>query len=91
MLKMFYDQQKSKGIGEKEGDKPPGALDLFSDPKMEQFFTNGIRGGQSFISLRRAKGNDDPTKPGNHLLYVDGNYYNVNYTYIFVSINFFIF
>ena len=38
---------------------------------MEQFFNKGIRGGQSFISIRRAKGNEDPKTPGNHLLYVD--------------------
>ena len=49
-----------------------GALDLFSDPKMEEFFSKGIRGGQSFISQRYAEGENDPEKEGEHLLYVDG-------------------
>ena len=50
----------------------PGSLSLYSDPEMERFFTKGIRGGQSFISQRYAKGNDDPKKEGAHLLYIDG-------------------
>ena len=49
-----------------------GALDLYSDPEMENFFTRGIRGGQSFISQRYATGNDNPEKSGKHMLYVDG-------------------
>ena len=52
--------------------KQPGSLDVYSDPEMEQFFTKGIRGGQSFICQRYAKGNDDPKKKGYHLLYIDG-------------------
>ena len=52
--------------------KPLGSLDLYSDPQIEQFFTRGIRGGQSFISQRYATGNKEPEKEGNHLLYVDG-------------------
>ena len=53
--------------------KFPGSLDLYSDPQMEQFFTRGIRGGQSFISQRYATGNAKPEEEGQHLLYVDGN------------------
>ena len=53
--------------------KPPGLLDLFHDPAMEQFFTRGIRGGQSFIATRQATGQADPKASGEHLLYVDGN------------------
>ena len=49
-----------------------GCLDLLSDPEMEQFFTKGIRGGQSFISQRYAKGEKNPESAGKHLLYVDG-------------------
>ena len=52
----------------------PGALDLYSDPEMEKFFTKGIRGGQSFISQRYAVGQSDPKLPGTHLLYIDGKY-----------------
>ena len=55
--------------------KPLGSLDLYSDPQIEQFFTRGIRGGQSFISQRYAEGNKEPKKEGNHLLYVDGKYF----------------
>ena len=82
MLKMFYDnekkeieeQEKLKGSnsGNEEVSKPPGSLDLFDDPEMEQFFSKGIRGGQSFIATRHAKGNSNPNLPGDHLLYVDG-------------------
>ena len=32
--------------------KPPGSLDIYSDPEMEQFFTKGIRGGQSFMKKK---------------------------------------
>ena len=59
-----------KSFAEEEGEK--GYLDLLSDPSMEQFFTRGIRGGQSFISQRYAEGENDPKKAGQHLLYVDG-------------------
>ena len=57
-----------------EPSKPLGSLDIYSDPEMEQFFTKGIRGGQSFISQRYAKGNSNPRKSGDHLLYIDGNF-----------------
>ena len=70
MLKMYYEKEKTEGKDETA--KPTGSLDLLHDPDMEQFFNNGIRGGQSFISTRRAKGNEDPKMPGDHLLYVDG-------------------
>ena len=59
-----------KSFAEEEGEN--GYLDLLSDPSMEQFFTKGIRGGQSFISQRYAKGENNPENAGNHLLYVDG-------------------
>ena len=85
MLKMFYEEEKEKNkktFGdntrqkekdeEESDDKPPGSLDLFDQPEMEQFFTKGIRGGQSFIATRHAKGKDDPKSSGEHLLYVDG-------------------
>ena len=52
--------------------KPLGSLDIYSDPQIEQFFTRGIRGGQSFISQRYATGYKEPDKEGNRLLYVDG-------------------
>ena len=48
-------------------------MDLFHDPAMEQFFTRGIRGGQSFIATRHAAGQADSKASGEHLLYVDGN------------------
>ena len=57
----------------KKNCKFPGSLDLYSDPQMEQFFTRGIRGGQSFISQRYATGNANPEEKGHQLLYVDGN------------------
>ncbi len=57
-----------------ESSKPLGSLDIYSDPEMEHFFTKGIRGGQSFISQRYAKGNSNPRKSGDHLLYIDGNF-----------------
>ena len=57
-----------------ESSKPPGSLDIYSDPEMEHFFTKGIRGGQSFISQRYAKGNSNPRKSGDHLLYIDSNF-----------------
>ena len=50
MLKMCYEKEKSEGKDETE--KPAGSLDLLHDPSMEQFFNNGIRGGQSFILTR---------------------------------------
>ena len=59
-----------KSFAEEEGKN--GYLDLFSDPTMEQFFTKGIRGGQSFISQRYAEGENNPKNAGEHLLYVDG-------------------
>ena len=49
-----------------------GGLELLSDRKMEEFFSRGIRGGQSFISQRKAEGEKHPEKAGHHLLYVDG-------------------
>ena len=64
MLRTFDNEQKAKG--------KRGRLDLFSDPEMEEFFTKGIRGGQSFISQRYAEGENNPETAGNHLLYVDG-------------------
>ena len=70
MLKMYYEKEKTEGKDDTE--KQTGSLDLLHDPDMEQFFNNGIRGGQSFILTRRAKGNEDPKMSGNHLLYVDG-------------------
>ena len=54
--------------------KPLGSLDIYSDPEMEQSFTKRIRGGQSFISQRYVKGNSNPRKSGDHLLYNDGNF-----------------
>ena len=86
---MFYDDQKKDFKGG-EDEKPPGSLDLFDQPAMEQFFTKGIRGGQSFIATRHAKGNDDPKTPGEHLLYVDGIYlifYLISYN---ISMNIFL-
>ena len=61
MLKLFAENEGKKGY-----------LDLLSDPEMEQFFTKGIRGGQSFISQRYAEGEKNPENAGKHLLYVDG-------------------
>ena len=74
MLKMFYEEDQSERSRKDEDDdgKPLGALDLFDDPSMEEFFSRGVRGGQSFIATREAKGNDDPKSKGDHLLYVDG-------------------
>lgn len=80
MLKMFYEEEEEKKRGkegggeeeEEEAPKPPGSLDLFDQPEMEQFFTKGVRGGQSFIATRHARGNEDPKSSGEHLLYVDG-------------------
>ena len=59
-----------KSFAEEEGKN--GSLDLLSDPSMEEFFTKGIRGGQSFISQRYAEGEENPNNVGKHLLYVDG-------------------
>ena len=71
VMLMFY--QKSDGeIKDEKRSKFPGSLDLYSDPQMEQFFTRGIRGGQSFIAQRYATGNANPEEKGHHLLYVDG-------------------
>ena len=61
MLKSFAEEENGKGC-----------LDLLSDPTMEQFFSRGIRGGQSFISQRYAEGEKNPEDAGKHLLYVDG-------------------
>ena len=75
MLKMFYDEERKdeEEIGLDSEAKPPGSLDLFHDPVMEQFFTPSIRGGQSFIATRHAKGEADPRASGKHLLYVDSS------------------
>ena len=70
MLKTFADE---------EGDE--GYLDLLSDPSMEQFFSRGLRGGQSFISQRYAEGNENPENAGEHLLYVDGEN-TINFIFI---------
>ena len=59
-----------KFYAKEEGEN--GYLDLFSDPAMEQFFTKGIRGGQSYIAQRYAKGEANPENAGEHLLYIDG-------------------
>ena len=78
MLKMFLEEER-KDEEEIRSDlvmKPPGSLDLFHDPAMEQFFTRGIRGGQSFIATRHAVGRSDPKASGEHLLYVDGNIFH---------------
>ena len=66
------DSGKSTSVSNKQ--KPFGSLDLYSDPQIEQFFTRGIRGGQSFIAQRYAIGSENPKKMGKHLLYVDGKY-----------------
>ena len=58
-------------------EKPLGSLDLYSDPQIEQFFTRGIRGGQSFIAQRYAVGSKNPDKKSKHLLYVDGEIFFV--------------
>ena len=75
MLKMFYEEdqsEKTRQDKDDDGEKPHGALDLFDDPSMEEFFSRGVRGGQSFIATRQAEGNDNPKTKGDHLLYVDG-------------------
>ena len=76
MLKMFYEEdhleRRGKDSSSNDEDRPLGALDLFDDPSMEQFFSRGVRGGQSFIATREAEGNDNPETAGDHLLYVDG-------------------
>ena len=74
MLKMFYEEDQSERSkdGGDDDKKPLGALDLFDDPSMEEFFSRGVIGGQSFIATREAEGNDDPKTKGDHLLYVDG-------------------
>ena len=78
MLKMFYEEDQTgrsrrrKDNGEEDEKNPLGALDLFDDPSMEEFFSRGVRGGQSFIATREAKGNANPKTKGDHLLYVDG-------------------
>ena len=70
MLKFFSEEENEEGC-----------LDLLSDPTMEQFFSRGIRGGQSFISQRYAEGEKNPEDAGKHLLYVDGkNHFNIFYT-----------
>ena len=65
MLKMFYEEDHLERRGKNSSssndeDRPLGALDLFDDPSMEQFFSRGVRGGQSFIATREAEGNDNP-------------------------------
>ena len=81
MLKTFDDEQKAK--------KKKGCLDLFSDPEMEEFFTKGIRGGQSFISQRYAEGENNPETAGKHLLYVDGKKKISFKSFSFMSLIFF--
>ena len=75
MLKMFLNEERKDEEANRADltTKPPGSLDLFHDSAMEQFFTRGIRGGQSFIATRHATGQADPKASGKHLLYVDGN------------------
>ena len=88
---MFYqnlERQDAEKTGKKftinsEEQKPYGSLDLYSDPQIEQFFTRGIRGGQSFIAQRYAVGSRNPEKEGKHLLYVDGKYFLHLLIYIF--------
>ena len=78
MLMFFENLEQAKSDNKlttkSETSKPSGSLDLYSDPKMERFFTRGIRGRQSFISQRYVKGNSNPRKNGDHLLYIDGNF-----------------
>ena len=78
MLMFFQNSEQAKSdnklTSESETSKPLGSLDVYSDPEMERFFTKGIRGGQSFIAQRYAKGNSNPRKSGDHLLYIDGNF-----------------
>ena len=78
MLMFFENSEQAKTddkpTTESETSKPSRSLDLYSDPKMEHFFTKGIRGGQSFISQRYVKGNSNPRENGDHLLYIDGNF-----------------
>ena len=75
MLKMFLNEEREDAEAKRADltSKPPGSLDLFHDSAMEQFFTRGIRGGQSFIATRHATGQAEPKASGKHLLYVDGN------------------
>ena len=65
---MFYDEERKdeEEIGHDIEVKPPGLLDLFHDPAMEQFFTCGIRGGQSFIATRHTEGKADLRASGEH-------------------------
>ena len=76
MLKMFYEEDRLERRGKDSSSndevRPLGALDLFDDPSMEEFFSRGLRGGQSFIATREAEGNVNPETDGDHLLYVDG-------------------
>ena len=78
MLMFFENLEQAKSDNKlttkPETSKLSGSLDLYSDPKMEHFFTRGIRGGQSFISQRYVKGNSNPRNNGDHLLYIDGNF-----------------
>ena len=71
MLKSFAEEESKDSY-----------LDLLSDPSMEQFFTKGIRGGQSFISQRYAVGEKNPEDAGKHLLYDDGKIFSLIFTYI---------
>ena len=94
MLMFFQNSEQSKTndnlVSKSSTSKPPGSLDLYSDPEMEQFFTKGIRGGQSFISQSYIKGNNNPRKSGDHLLYIDGNFI-LYYLIKFVCLNLVIF
>ena len=78
MLMFFQNSEQAKSDNmlttESETSKPLGSLDVYSDPEMERFFTKGIRGGQSFIAQHYAKGNSNPRKNSDHLLYIDGNF-----------------
>ena len=77
VILMFFQNSKQAKTNDNlagKSSKPPRSLDIYSDPEMEQFFTKGIRGRQSFISQRYARGNSDPRKSGDHLLYIDGNF-----------------
>ena len=77
MLMFFQNSKQAKTTNDNLAGvsfKPPGSLNIYSYPEMEQFFTKGIRGGQSFISQHYARGNINPRKSGDHLLHIDGNF-----------------
>jgi hypothetical protein len=54
-------------------------LDLLTDPDMYIFLEQGIRGGFSAITHRRANANNpyteeyDTSKPSNYIMYLDAN------------------